>query len=223
MDPMKLLRSLEEFVFEAIALLLFYPKTLLRIMFRPLRAMQYAEQEEAQAKTTPYDDAVSPPLLLLITLLIANGVGLALHVPQATDASHLARALLDSPQNLLMFRSLLFSLIPLTAAVLLLHRGGQATSRTALRGPFFAQCYLTSPFALLISLGLIAMQTPRTGFATGGAVACTLALVWMLGVQAAWFRIRLGISTLAAMAIGVSLLTWAFVCVFLVALLLATF
>lgn len=138
MDFMKLLRSLEEFVFEAIALLFFYPRTLLRIAFKPLQAMRYAEQEEAAEKDNPYDDAVSPPLLLLITLLITNGVGLALHVPQAADAAPVAKAFLDAPQNLLMFRSLLFSLIPLTAAVLLLRKQRQPASRTTLRQPFFA-------------------------------------------------------------------------------------
>jgi hypothetical protein len=225
MDLIKLMRSLEEFVFEAIALLFFYPKTLLRIAFKPLQAMQYAEQEEAQdrANATAYDDAVSPPLLLLITLLIANGVGVALHVPQPPEASHLAKALLDSPQNLLMFRSLLFSVIPLTAAVVVLRRRGQATSRTTLRQPFFAQCYLTSPFALVISLGLIATHAPGPGYGMGGAIACALAFVWMVGVQAAWFRAKLGVSRAAALAMALALLAWACICVFAVVLLIAIF
>lgn len=224
MDLMKLLRSLEEFVFEAIALLFFYPKTLLRIVFEPLQAMQYAEQEEAAVaaahKAMPYDDAVSPPLLLLISLLIANGVGLALHVPQPADAAPLAKAFLDSPQNLLVFRSLLFSLLPLTAAVLALRERRQPASRTALRQPFFAQCYLTAPFALVVSLGLIATQAAPPGMRWVGGVAGLLAFVWMVAVQAAWFRSRLGVGPLAAVAIGIGLLVWACACVFAIAALL---
>jgi hypothetical protein len=223
MDLMRLMRSLEEFIFEAIALLFFYPKTLLRIIFQPLQAMQYAEQEEAQAKPNPYDDAVSPPLLLLISLLLANGIGLALHVPQAPEASALARTLLDSPQFLLVFRSLLFSVIPLTAAVLVLRRSGQAASRTSLRQPFFAQCYLTSPFALAISLGIIAMEAPRPGLGLVGAITCILAFVWMVGVQTAWFRAKLGIRRRAALAIALALLVWACACVLAVILLVSIF
>ncbi|KRC36008.1 hypothetical protein [Acidovorax sp. Root219] len=223
MDLMKLMRSLEEFVFEAIALLFFYPRTLLRIVFKPLQAMEYAEHEEASDKPLAYDDAVSPPLLLLITLLLTNGVAMALHVAQASDAPPLAKELLDSPQNLLLFRSLLFSLVPLTAAVLLLRRRRQAASRTTLRPPFFAQCYLTSPFALVVSLGLIATQMPGRGFGMAGGVACAMAFVWMVGIQAAWFRAKLGVGRLAALGMGLGLLVWACAWVLVAAVLVAIF
>lgn len=223
MDLMKLLRSLEEFVFEAIALLFFYPKTLLRIVSRPLQAMEYAEQEETANKPDAYDSAVSPPLLLLLTLLLVNAVGTALHVSQAADAAPLARQILNSPQNLLLFRSLLFSLIPLSAAVLLLRARGQLTSRTTLRQPFFAQCYLTSPFALVVSMGLIATQLHERSTAAVGAMAFALACMWMLGVQAAWFRVKLGIGWLAALAIGFGLLVWSGACVLGVVALVASF
>ena len=220
-DLIKLIRSLEEFVFETIVLLFFYPKMLLMITFKPMQAMRYAENEEAQNKDNSYDDSVSPPLLLLITLFIANCVGLALHVPQAADASNLAKALLDSPQNLVMFRSMLFSLFPLTAAVVAVHRRGQATSRAALRPPFFAQCYLISPFALVISMGIIALQSPRPGMELAGLAACMLAFVWMVGVQAAWFRARFNCGWAKALAIGVGLLVWVCICVLAVVALLA--
>lgn len=223
MDLMKLLRSLEEFVFEAIALLFFYPRTLLRIVFKPLQAMEYAEQEEAADKPIPYDDAVSPPLLLLITLALANAAGLALHVPQAADAAPVAKAILSSPQNLLLFRSLLFSLIPLTAAVLLLRKRRQVASRSALRQPFFGQCYLASPFALVISLGVSVGQVPGHHLGLAGTIACALAFAWMVGVQAAWFRARLGIGWPAALGTGLGVLLWACTCVIGGALLIAKF
>lgn len=223
MDLMKLLRSLEEFVFEAIALLFFYPRTLLRIVFRPLQSMEYAEQEEAADKPLAYDDAVSPPLLLLITLLLTHAVAMALHVDQAPDAAPLAKELLNSPQNLLVFRSLLFSLIPLTAAVLLLRQRRQAASRSTLRPPFFAQCYLTSPFALVVSLGLMAAQMPGRGLGMAGAIACAVAFAWMVGVQAAWFKAKLGVGGLAALGMGVGLLVWACAWVLVAAVLVAIF
>lgn len=221
MDLMKLLRSLEEFVFETIALLFFYPKTLLRITLKPLQTMQYAEQEEATVKGNPYDDAVSPPLLLLLTLLIANGVGLALHVPQPPDATPLARALLDSPQNLLMFRSLLFSIIPLSAAVLLLRGLRQNVSRTSLRQPFFAQCYLASPFALVVSLAMIVGQTSVPGAGITGTIACLLAFAWLVVVQSIWLRRRLDTSRFKALALSLGLVAWACVCLITVVVLVA--
>lgn len=59
------------------------------------------------------------------------------------------------------------------------------------------------------------MATQNTGLAArvSGAAACGLALAWMVGVQAAWFRTRLGIGRLHALALGLGLVVGASVAV----------
>jgi hypothetical protein len=206
MDPLKLLRALEEFLFEAIALLFFYPSTLLRIALRPLRTMDYAEAEEARELEDRYDDAVSPPLLLLLTILLANVIALAAHMPQPAAAGPLAKLIFDSPQNLLLFRSLIFSLLPLVAAITVLRRKHAAISRDALRPPFFAQCYLTVPFALALSIGGIGLQHPGRATSVAGGLLCAMGVAWMLWAQTRWFGQKLGYGPLRGFGTAVWIL-----------------
>lgn len=202
MDLMKILRSFEEFLFEAVTWLYFYPRTLARIVRRPLAMMDYADAEEAEPEENRFNDGLSPPVLLLISLVLANTVGWAAHISLPADAAPLGKALFDSQQNLLFFRCLIFSLIPLVAALTLLNREGTPVSRETLRRPFYAQCYLAAPFALAVSLGGVGLQ--RGGvFADAGLVAILVFTAWLLVVQSLWFRERLGIPAVAALITAV--------------------
>ena len=81
MDLLKILRSFEEFIFEATSWLIFYPMTLWRVLRDPLAAMDYSDREQADPDERRYDDALSPPLFLLATLVLVNILSLAAHVP----------------------------------------------------------------------------------------------------------------------------------------------
>ncbi len=202
MDLLKLLRSFEEFLFEAMTWLFFYPRTMLRIVQRPLTMMAYSEQEEGQPDNRRYDDALSPPVLLIITLFLANGIAWAAHVPRPSGGSSLLAALYASQQNLLLFRCLLFSLMPLVATLTLLRKQGAAVSRETLRRPFYAQCYLAAPSALIVSLGGVALQRP--GYAGVGVALILAATAWLLVVQTRWFseRLEMGVLRAAVMALA---------------------
>lgn len=65
MDLLKILRSFEEFIFEATSWLIFYPMTLWRVLRDPLAAMDYSDREQADSDERRYDDTLSPPLFLL--------------------------------------------------------------------------------------------------------------------------------------------------------------
>ena len=124
-----------------------------RIATRPLETTSYSEREQTDAAAQQYTDTLSPPLLLMLTLLIAHGLGLGLGARTAETDSAIGKTIFGSAQNLLMLRALAFSIFPLTAATTLLRRRHLAIDRTTLRGPFFSQCYLTAPFALAVSIG----------------------------------------------------------------------
>lgn len=206
MDLLKILRSFEEFLFEVVTWLYFYPRTLLRIVWRPRSMMAYAESEEIEPEESRFDDSLSPPMLLLVTLLIGNAIGWAAHVPRPPEASQLSHAIFASQQNLLLFRCLIFSLIPLVAALTLLRKRGVPIARASLRQPFYAQCYLAAPFALAASLGTIGWQ--RGGLFGAAGLAVILACVtWLLAVQTRWFQEHLGLGPLAALGTA----AWAFV------------
>ena len=209
MDLMRLLRSLEEFTFEAVTWLVFYPLMVWRILTRPLATMAYSDAQQAAADETRYDDGLSPPLLLLVTVVAVNGVAHLLH-PEALPADmHVAHAVLASPQNAALFRALVFSLAPLVAAATLLRRSGVRLSRETLRAPFYAQCYLATPCCILFGAGVslslmpdVPAAVPPTVFAVVGA--------WFMTTQTRWFRRRLGVGWLNAFATALWALVRAF-------------
>lgn len=131
---MKLLKSLEELLYEVVSWLLFYPLTMLRSVVKPLIMMRYADIELADRQQDQYEDSLSPPLFLLITLLLSQGLsGL---IPSIYDPSEGAREL-GSGSNLLMARAIIFGIYPLCMAVMLLWSKSIRITRNSLRKPFF--------------------------------------------------------------------------------------
>lgn len=202
MDFLKILRSFEEFIFEAATWLLFYPRTLWRIMWRPLATMDYSDREQAEPDERRYDDALSPPITLLITIVLVNFIGQALHVPQPHDSSNIGKTVLNSQTNLILFRSLVFSLVPLVAASTLVKRQGHQLTRETMRAPFYAQCYLAAPCAAFVSVGLMIFLRPEV-HSLVGLSAIVAGTSWFLTAQTRWFRNRLGVSTAQAALIAI--------------------
>lgn len=198
MDFLKLLRSFEEFLFEATSWLLFYPLTFWRLVRQPLAMMDYSDREQSDQEERRYDDTVSPPLVLLATLVMLNILAVAAHVEQPGDGgSHALAWLIASPERLILFRSLVFGLIPAIAAAMLLKRQGKKISRDTLRPPFYAQCYLAAACAAFVSIGHIVFQRPELPN-TIGAVLMMGGLAWFLINQSRWFRHKLSVGWIDA-------------------------
>lgn len=217
MDFLKILRSFEEFIFEAATWLAFYPMTMWRIIRRPLATMEYSDREQGQSIEARYDDALSPPLLLLITVVIVNLIAVAVHVPPPDTAPRFVKFIYASPQNLVMFRSVMFSLVPLIAALTLLRRQKRKVSRESLRPPFYAQCYLAAPSAAFMGAGNILVQQPHLPSSAGHAIMA-IGGAWFVAVQTRWFHHKLGTSW-AASALTVA---WCAIQAFAYFLLIAT-
>jgi hypothetical protein len=206
MDFMKLLRSFEDFLFEATSWLVFYPLTLWRVLTRPLETMAYSDAEQGDAEEGRYDDALTPPLFLLVTVVAMNLIAMAAHMPRPPGTGALQHAIFDSPQNAALFRALIFSLIPLVAAVILLRRQGVRLSRETLRPPFYAQCYLAAPCAVILIGGNIIFQRHDIPNVLGLGLMLA-GVAWFLTAQTRWFASRLAIGPLKAAGLSV----WALV------------
>ena len=202
MDFMKLLKSFEDFIFEAATWLLFYPLTLWRIARHPLQTMNYSDREQSDDAEHPYDAALSPPLLLMVTLVLASFVSAAAHLPPPDASSSMLRTITSTQQSLILFRSLLFSLVPLIAASSLIRNQGKQLSRQMLRAPFYAQCYLAAVCAAFTALGDVFLRRSDLSNAVGWAIIVA-GSVWFLAVQSAWFATKLDIGRVRAGLIAV--------------------
>lgn len=192
MDFVRILKSLEELSYEIMVMLLFFPRTLWLTLRYPQRMMDYADTELGDVQSEQYDDTLSPPLFLLICLGIGWVVGTRTHPDVAAIP-----AFLRSPENLVAFRLLLFSLFPLVMAAHLLGRLRIPVSRKALRAPFFAQCFAMAPVAMLVSLALALPAAWPVHGVTAALLLVGAAIAWFLRQQAHWFRAKLGCGTAA--------------------------
>jgi hypothetical protein len=222
LDFIAIIRSLEELLYEVMTWLIFYPRTLFRIIVSPTHMTLYSDDEQDDTPADRYSDALSPPLLLMLTLLICHVVelGFGLSGPKG-HGSAMAKTLIGSDQALLLTRALLFAVIPVTIAGLVLRIAKRPLDRKTLRMPFYAQCYLVVPFALVASIGGTLVRAPGPGTTPLGAVLAAVAFGWFIGAESHWMRRQLGLAPGAAAVAALACVAAALLACLLVATLLA--
>lgn len=194
MDFIRIIRSLEEFLYEVMTWILFYPRTVWSVATRPLAMLSYAQTEISDTPEEQYTDRLSPLLFLMLSLALCHGIELAAHVVLPKDVPGGFKLVTSSEKNLLIFRSLIFALFPLMFAADHLRRKGQELTRQTLRGPFFSQCYLAALFSLLVSTGSIMARAKLLGLGVAGLALVLAACAWYLTIQALWLRQTLDVS-----------------------------
>jgi len=194
MDFLHIFRTIEGLLYEIMGWLVFYPRTLWRSIRHPAEMMRYSEAEQTEQAEQQYSDSLSPPLFLLLSILIAHAIEVAMHEKIVLHGG-LAGELVKSHEYLLMLRAIAFSIVPLMFAVALLKRLGQRIDREKLRGPFYSQCYVAAPFALAFGLSSVAMRSHIHPLQIAGGVAATAAIGWYLWLQTRWLSTHLDIST----------------------------
>lgn len=190
MDFIGIIRSLEELLYEVMSWLIFYPRTLWRIFIGPDAATRYSEDEQDDGPADRYADSLNPPLLLIITLVLTHLAGLSVGLEGPGTQGALGASLFKSTQNLLIMRALVFAIIPLVIAGLSLNKRGIAIDRQSLRMPFYSQCFLLTPFALMLQSALLLHRLPAVGQAVSTGLGLA-AIAWFLWAQTSWVARRL--------------------------------
>lgn len=168
MDFMNLLRSAELLLYEVVSWLVFFPLTLWRCITRPMAMISYAEQELTRPPEDQFAEALSPPIFLFLTLMLAHMIQRGVFHNDAVFEGVLA-----DQRNLLILRAVAFSLFPLLLGIQHVRLSGQVLSRKTLRPMFYAQCYVTVPFVLALDMAMILSNVPA-GWAHRAALAILL-------------------------------------------------
>ncbi|TCM27200.1 hypothetical protein [Novosphingobium sp. ST904] len=87
-----------------------------------------------------------------------------------------------------MLRLVLFSSFALVLATRKVHRSSIDLDRDSLKGPFYAQCYAISPFALLFSGGVSTAGHSHPYVQVAGVFALLSGFLFYGVVQIRWFR-----------------------------------
>jgi hypothetical protein len=192
MDFMKLLKSLDDFLYEVVGWIIFYPITLIRSILYPVEMLRYSDRELLGPDDAQYTDTFNPPIFLLITLLIAYLLGKLIQ-PQIKLSS-----LLSKDTDLLLFRGVIFSIFPVLMAVDLLRHQGKRIDRVTLRPLFYGQCFIAAPFALVASTAGLLLEFKKVPFVIAGILIFLVALCWYVAVEVIWFSSTLNVTKLRA-------------------------
>ena len=83
-------------------------------------------------------------------------------------------------------------------AVDLLRHQGKRIDRVALRPLFYGQCFITAPFALLVSLAGLLIEFQKVPQMIAGLLIFFVALCWYVGVEVIWFSSTLNVTKVRA-------------------------
>lgn len=192
---MNILKSFEDFIFELVSWLYFYPRTLWLSLVHPSKMMAYADDELDDSPQDRYETTISPPLFLLITLLLTTWMSDAISGP---DSAADTPAFLLDWKNSLLFTAGIFSIYPLVISLSLLLKQKRAVDRRSLRPPFYSQCFVASPFAMANGIAIALFVTEQTEAMVGGVVIFIAALLWYFVLQTCWFSQELSLHWLRA-------------------------
>lgn len=185
MDLIRLLRSLEEFLYELVGWLVFYPRTLWQVLVRPGEVARYTRREFAKDPEHRFADAISPVLMLILSVVLAHALEMAMRTAPLSLSGPLGKLLFSSEQGLLLTRSAVFCIFALGAALSTLWRQRLPINRDTLREPFSIQAFLACPFVLLLAVSQAVGGSGAAEARGWGAAIGVVAVVWYL-----WARTR---------------------------------
>jgi hypothetical protein len=107
-------------------------------------------------------------------------------------------SLLSKDTDVLMFRGVVFSIFPVLMAVDLLKQQGKRIDRVALRPLFYGQCFITAPFALVVSIGGLLVEFQKMPQVIAGLLVFLLAVCWYIAVEVRWFASTLNVTKVRA-------------------------
>lgn len=187
MDFLKLIQSLDELLYEIMSWLIFYPVTLWRALTKPLKMMDYSEAELGDPADRQYSDTLSPPLFLLLTVAITHAIELSLvGQDQLVTSKTGLSAFISDDSSLILVRVAFFSIFPLIMAARMVRARHVKLDRGPLKPPFYSQCYVTAPFAMMLSGSSILLRMD-VAWGVAGLLLFVFALLWFGTLQILWF------------------------------------
>ena len=199
MNFFNLLQSLDELLYEVMSWLVFYPITLWRTLVHPLRMMDYSDGEQGDAADQQYSDTLSPPLFLLLSLIIVHAAEIALVGNDAVIASKVGlSAFVSTNTDLIILRIVMYSLFPVMLATRMVRAQALQVNRDTLRAPFYSQCYVAAVLAMLLGGGVILIKLAHDWSEIAGVVLLLFGLLWFGFLQTAWFNQHLKFRRLRA-------------------------
>jgi len=186
--------------------LVFYPRTMWRAVRHPLETMSRGETDLGLPPEDQFRDILSPPIFLLLTVLLAHVLAVELVGDRSLiDSKRGLAALISDDTSLILLRILVFAAVPIVVASFAARVFGQPLDRSTLQPIFYAQCYATTPTVLAFSAAGTLSQISGRECAIAAATMLLAGSLYYLGAETGWFKRELKRSWIsaAAYALGV--------------------
>lgn len=96
-------------------------------------------------------------------------------------------AFVSDDSSLILARVAFFSIFPLIMAARMVRARHVKLDRVPLKPPFYSQCYVTAPFAMMTSGASILMRMGSIEWEVAGLALLVFALLWFGTLQILWF------------------------------------
>jgi hypothetical protein len=194
MDFMRILQSLEEFLYEAMSWIVFYPRALLRTIRHPVAVSIYTRGQLAQPREQQFTELMSPPLLLVLTIALAHVIELSSPSGMASVHSAVGKELFSSEQGVIATRSLAYCIFALVGSITWLRHAREPVNRDTLREPFYIHCYLLAPFALGLAIATAIGRNLHGSWTWLAAPLSIVTCLWYAWAQTAIYARLLNVS-----------------------------
>jgi len=185
MDFMRILQSLEEFLYEAMSWVVFYPKAIWRTIRHPVAVAVYTREQLVQPREQQFTELISPPLLLVLTIVVAHVIELSSPSGMAVAHSEVGKDLFSSEQGIIATRSLAYCIFALLGSLTWLRHLRKPVDRDTLREPFYIHCYLLAPLALGLAIATTTGLNLRGAWAWVAAPISIASCLWYAWAQTA--------------------------------------
>jgi hypothetical protein len=202
------LKSFEDLLYEMMSWMIFYPRTLWRCTRHPLVMMARGERELSRPPDDQFVDVLSPPIFLLLTVLIALAFQVALvGNSKVLELDSGLASLIQDNTSLILFRIVAFASLPMIASAFALRVLRRPLDRVTLQPMFYAQSFATTPAVFLYSSAatLSRLAAPAADLTAG--LILLAATIFYFAVEARWFTLEMKrgwvVGTLCALSVFV--------------------
>lgn len=187
MDIFNLPKLIEQGVYDVMMWIMFFPATVIRMVFRPRKTLAYVREQALEDPNTAFADAMRPALFLAIAIIIGGFFAPDdIEALQKAAPNAFGKLIYGSWTTAAAFSVIASCMIPLVGALMVdLLTPGKVT-RTSMRIPFDQQCYVGAPSTLLFAFLVGAGET--TIGMTATLVIAALLAIWLIAVEYIYFR-----------------------------------
>jgi hypothetical protein len=185
------LKSFEDLLYEMMSWMIFYPRTLWRCTRHPLAMMARGERELSRPPDDQFADVLSPPIFLLLTVLIALVFQVALvGNSKVIDLDSGLASLIQDNTSLILFRIVAFASLPMIASAFALRVLHRPLDRVTLQPMFYAQSFATTPAVFLYSSAATLSRLAAPAADVTAGLFLLAATIFYFAVEARWFTLE---------------------------------